>query len=66
MIKTTHCKNFNHGRILVHIQYCPNCGERFNVKTDIKHCTDITHNEKRKLRDCFCCDCGTTLTPLKK
>lgn len=61
MIKKTNCKNYNHTRILVQVQYCPNCGERFNVHTDIKNCTETIHAERRKNKDSFCCDCGLDL-----
>lgn len=65
MIRKNSCRNFNHGRILVHIQYCPDCGERFNVATDIQHCTDVKHAEKRKSY-IFCSDCGESLSKKNK
>lgn len=65
MINKNSCKNFNHGRILVSIQYCPDCGERFNVATDNKDCSVDSHLEKAK-KYIFCCDCGLEIILKKK
>lgn len=47
---------------MVHILYCPDCGEKFKVQTDSTHCTDFKHKERRKNRSSYCCDCGEALT----
>lgn len=65
MIKPFICKNLNHGRMMVSIQYCPDCGEKFKVQAD-RHCSDFNHAERRKSRDSFCCDCGIRLSPVRK
>lgn len=64
--KQTHCSNMNHARIMVSIQYCPSCGEKFNVHCDVKHCTDFNHASRRKDRDSYCSDCGIQLTTTDK
>lgn len=52
--------------MLVSIQYCPACGEKFDVRIGVKHCSDINHDSRRKERDLFCCDCGISLVEVKK
>ena len=52
--------------MLVSIQFCPMCGEKFNTPTNIEHCNDQMHASRRKNRDTFCCDCGKKLSPGKE
>lgn len=66
MYKSVYCKNFNHGRMLVSIQYCSDCGEKFKVQADSKNCTEFIHDDKRKNQKSFCCDCGIRLSPIRK
>lgn len=52
--------------MLVSIQYCIMCGEKFNISTGVAQCNDEMHAQRRKNRDSFCCDCGLRLSPDKK
>ncbi len=54
------CPNLNHGRSLITIKYCPNCGEKFNSFTH-GHCNEEKHRTRRKERYFFCIDCGKNL-----
>ena len=55
------CRNFNHGRMNVSIQYCPVCGEKFNSGGARSFCGAESHKSKLKNRDIYCCDCGEKL-----
>ena len=48
--------------MLVSIQYCPMCGEKFKIHTNVTDCSDERHAVRRKDRDSFCYDCGVSLS----
>ena len=48
--------------MLVSIQYCIMCGEKFNITTSVAQCSDEMHAHRKKNRDLFCCDCGIKLS----
>lgn len=54
------CPNFNHGRSLIAVRHCPQCGERFNSSAP-GSCDDDKHKSRRKDRHFYCVDCGKNL-----
>ena len=54
------CPNYNHNRLHITINYCPQCGEKFN--TSSKGSCDVeSHRLRRKERNHYCWDCGKNL-----
>lgn len=56
------CRNLNHGRAGVTINYCPDCGMKFEGRS-ASTCNSKKHGEFRKQRFTFCLDCGLKLGP---
>lgn len=54
------CRNLNHGRMNVAINFCPECGERFDSRAKAS-CSTQKHGDFRKQRFAFCMDCGAKL-----
>lgn len=54
------CRNLNHGRSNISINYCPECGERFDNQK-VMVCGSQKHTGYRKQRFNFCIDCGNKL-----
>lgn len=54
------CRNLNHGRMNVPINYCPECGMRF-VSKSVAPCSVEHHAGYRRQRFKFCLDCGIKL-----
>jgi len=54
------CRNLNHGRINVPVNYCPECGARFAAHA-IANCSSQHHADFRRQRFKFCIDCGAKL-----
>lgn len=55
-----HCRNLNHGRLNVPINYCPDCGARFASRPTAT-CSSQHHADFRRQRYKFCIDCGIKL-----
>jgi hypothetical protein len=54
------CRNMNHGRSGVTINFCPECGQKFQgIKA--MSCGSEKHMAYRKRRLAFCIDCGGNL-----
>lgn len=55
------CANDNHGRAIVKIRCCPDCGGIVNKKIGIRSCPDEEHARARRVRYVFCVNCGEPL-----
>lgn len=56
-----HCKNDNHGRAVVTVRCCPNCGGIVNAKIPIRSCPEEEHAQARRAQRAFCVNCGEQL-----
>ncbi len=56
------CANDNHGRAVVTIRFCPNCGVVVNENVLARGCTEVSHARMRRSRNDYCVDCGDRLT----
>ena len=56
-----HCPNDNHGRAVITIRFCPNCGVVVNESIRAKACTVAEHARRRRVRNIYCVDCGQGL-----
>jgi hypothetical protein len=52
------CANDNHGRAVVTVRFCPNCGEIVNPSILPRGCSEQTHARMRRERSFYCMDCG--------
>jgi hypothetical protein len=55
------CPNDNHGRAVVTIRFCPNCGVVVNERILARGCSPEKHARMRRVRNTYCVDCGQTL-----
>jgi hypothetical protein len=55
------CPNDNHGRAIVTVRFCPNCGEIVNGKITARGCSEEEHAIRRRARYPYCADCGKRL-----
>ena len=55
------CNNDNHGRSVVTIRFCPNCGAVVNEKIFARGCLPEKHARMRRARSTYCVDCGEGL-----
>ncbi len=55
------CPNDNHGRTIVTVRYCPNCGEIVNGKIPIGTCSEEQHAKRRRTQSAYCTGCGRGL-----
>jgi len=60
-MRTQHCANDNHGRSVVTIRVCPNCGVVLNANIAAVRCPEHSHARARRSRNTFCVDCGDRL-----
>jgi hypothetical protein len=56
------CLNDNHGRMVVRVRCCPNCGEILNPNIAPKSCAEAAHSGMRRSRFSYCMDCGGRLS----
>lgn len=61
MNRPKRCPNDNHGRMIVSVRCCPNCGEIVNAKIPERRCAADAHARMRRSRYGFCTDCGAGL-----
>ncbi len=55
------CPNDNHGRPIVTVRFCPNCGEIVNGEIPIGTCSEEQHAKRRRTQSAYCTDCGRGL-----
>ena len=55
------CFNDNHGRAIVTVRCCPNCGEVVNENIPARRCSPEQHASRRRQQDTYCLDCGERL-----
>jgi hypothetical protein len=55
------CPNDNHGRSVVTVRFCPNCGVVVNKSILAKGCDPEKHARRRRVRNTYCVDCGQGL-----
>jgi predicted RNA-binding Zn-ribbon protein involved in translation (DUF1610 family) len=55
------CHNDNHGRAVVTVRFCPNCGAVVNERILAKRCPPEKHARMRRSRSTYCVDCGQGL-----
>ena len=55
------CRNDNHGRAVVRVRFCPNCGGVVNERILAGACTLEKHARLRRARNTYCVDCGQGL-----
>jgi hypothetical protein len=56
-----HCPNDNHGRSVVTVRFCPNCGVVVNKSILARGCSPERHARMRRVRNTYCVDCGQGL-----
>ncbi len=61
MIQRERCPNDNHGRSVVTVRFCPNCGEIVNGKIPARTCSELEHAKRRRAQNTYCLDCGERL-----
>lgn len=59
------CANYNHGKAVVNINYCPGCGEKFKSSMS-NFCDDESHRKQKKERSLYCSSCGKVLNKESK
>ena len=52
------CPNDNHGRAVVTVRFCPNCGVIVNKRILAGGCSLEKHARRRRGRSTYCVDCG--------
>jgi hypothetical protein len=55
------CPNDNHGRAIVTVRFCPNCGVVVNQNILAMQCAIDKHAKMRRSRSIYCVDCGQGL-----
>jgi hypothetical protein len=55
------CPNDNHGRMVVRVRCCPNCGQIVNANIAPRRCPSESHAKMRRSRSNYCMDCGAGL-----
>ena len=55
------CPNDNHGRAVVTVRFCPNCGVVVNERILARECSLEKHARMRRVRNIYCVDCGQGL-----
>jgi len=55
------CPNDNHGRSIIRIRFCPNCGVVVNGAIRLTRCSQDSHAGMRRSRSTYCMDCGERL-----
>jgi rRNA maturation protein Nop10 len=55
------CPNDNHGRMVVTVRCCPNCGDVVNGNIAPRNCPNESHAKMRRSRSTYCMDCGAGL-----
>ena len=56
-----YCPNDNHGRSVVTVRFCPNCGVVVNKRILAIGCPPEKHARMRRVRNTYCVDCGQGL-----
>ena len=62
MMQSKRCPNDNHGRMVVTVRCCPNCGEVVNANIAARKCVADSHAKMRRSRHSYCMDCGAGLS----
>lgn len=57
----TRCFNDNHGRAVVTVRFCSQCGVVVNGGIRPKHCAPESHARMRRSQSTYCIDCGERL-----
>lgn len=55
------CANDNHGRPVVTVRFCSNCGVVVNTIIRLKRCLAESHARMRRSQRSYCVDCGERL-----
>lgn len=55
------CANDNHGRSVVTVRFCSNCGVVVNDRIVAGHCRGDQHAKMRRAQSAYCVDCGEHL-----
>ena len=59
------CYNDNHGRAVVTVRFCSNCGQVVNNNIRAGHCPVEQHAKMRRSQSAYCVDCGERLTQVR-
>lgn len=60
-MRRAHCPNDNHGRAVVTVRCCPNCGGIVNPRILPRVCPEKDHARARRGRSTYCVNCGGQL-----
>jgi len=55
------CANDNHGRAVVTVRFCAQCGSVVNGKILASRCVQESHARMRRAQSTYCVDCGEQL-----
>jgi len=55
------CANDNHGRAVVTVRFCSNCGVVVNERIRATRCPEENHAKRRRAQSTYCVDCGDQL-----
>jgi len=55
------CRNDNHGRSVVTVRFCCNCGTVVNKDIRSASCGQEKHARMRRSQNLYCMDCGERL-----
>jgi hypothetical protein len=59
------CANDNHGRAVVTVRFCSNCGVVVNGNIRAHACAQETHARMRRSQSSYCVDCGLRLLQVR-
>jgi hypothetical protein len=57
----TRCANDNHGRMVVTVRFCSNCGLVVNESIRASRCAEENHARMRRSQSVYCVHCGEQL-----
>jgi len=61
-VRQARCGNDNHGRSVVTVRFCANCGVVVNERIRASRCPEEIHATMRRSRSTYCIHCGEQLS----
>lgn len=60
-MRQARCGNDNHGRAVVTVRFCANCGVVVNERIHAVRCPEAVHGPMRRSQSTYCVHCGEQL-----